>query len=196
MPSFMRSQLLLPDPKVRVVVTSLSGTMNMLWSAWKLWLEELEKELLELEKDDDEELQEEELENEELDDENEDDEQELELENEELEHELELENDELELEQELELEKEDEELEKELEQEENELEQELEDELEQTKNSILVSWPDGASKSCRRNRSRLFDQSMFAGGLVPPGLGGIAILAMILLPVSLSLKSQSPEPRL
>lgn len=106
----MRSQLLLPAPKVLVVVSSLSGTMNRLCKATKLWLEEELNELDELEKD------------------------ELELEKELELDELELENDDEELlklllddEKELEDEKEDEELENELEQ---ELEQELEDETE------------------------------------------------------------------
>lgn len=161
--------------------------MNRLCRASKLWLEELENELLELEKELDElllELEKEELQDEDEKDEleNELDELEDELENEELEDEDE--NEELELESELE--------------QDDELENDDEDEeLEQTKNSILVICPEpGASKSCKRNRSRLFDQSILAGGLVPPGLAGTAILAMILLAVSLNLKSQVPDPRL
>ncbi len=119
MPSFMRSQFELPDPKVLVVATSLSGTMNRLCRATKLWLEEELKEELDDERLDDEELKEED-----------------ELDDEELENEDELEEKELlqELEQELELEKEDEELEneeledEELESDDDELEKELEHE--------------------------------------------------------------------
>jgi hypothetical protein len=123
--------------------------MNLVCS-WKLSLDELEKELDELENDelDDSELELEELELKELDD------SELEL------KELEL------------LEKEELELLK-------ELEQELSDELEldslppHSKNSILVIRPVGASMSLIRVISSLYCQSISTGGLVPPGLAGI-----------------------
>lgn len=97
--------------------------------------------------------------------------------------------------------------------EEHELEDELEEQLEDedelkleleldslpphSRNSILVIRPEpGASISCKRKRSRPFDQSMTAGVPTPPGLAGTVGVAMMLFAVSLSMKSQTPDPRL
>lgn len=114
-----------------------------------------------------EELNEEEQE---LDDEKDEDE----LENEEEDDELELENELLEDEKD------------------EDDEHELELELEQTKNSMLVIWPTGASFSFIRHISRLFDQSMLASSDPPFGTSRLAIT---LRPVSTSGRVQFP-PRL
>lgn len=184
MPSFMRSQLALPEPNVPIVKTSPSGRINKLCATALLQDEENEELQLEDEQLDENELDEllkdELLELQLLEEENEleleldenEDELELQLEKDELELENEDEDDELELENEL-LEEHELELLKDDEQDEKLEEHDEDEELEQTKNSILVIVPTGASMSEIRLISKLFDQSILTGGLVPPGEAGI-----------------------